>query len=533
MSIIFTRHDKGQTGAERNETAMQPRQTALEPVKTPDMTNILAAQPKTIADFIKTYGQSEWKKFRATILATPSTVTYLQASDAYAKAAMNALLLRTEVEIAKRVIEFWEQQLASQKKSTQDGLGFIAEQWAKLDNATQRFMSAFTQAFVGTPEQMKEQMQGVTVTFVPKLLKKANQNVQSPIGPIPVGEMNDPVGKIAYPDIAKFWITSSSSDLSKAIGQTLSSAWPIKPTQSMDFLIWAAKQTSTLFRKDVADRWFDEGMPAALANFGNAIQSRVNLLNNMAGIPQAIENNKKILANVDAKELAAADKAVADAQAVALEALKKVGSGVPTECATATAAVNFEFTMALALMTAQSKLNESVIAGLTQSANLLAQMEELQQKLLKAQSKAEKELIAAQIVAISGKGAADLSRVGKRLNDRKGKIADAGERADKAVAIADAHGLDGQAARQAAQTIANQRKAATELNVAHEKTKEAEAGEIVRILKEVEADMGQHAAGAAGEIVAALQGGGGGSGDGGSGALWLIAAAVGAKFLLF
>lgn len=523
MSIVFTRH--GNTGAERNETAPPPpRQPVI--AKAPDLSNLAPAQPKTIADYIKTYGQTAWQQFRNTILATPSTVAYLQATDTYAKQAMNNLLLRTEADIAKRVIEFWEQQLASQKQSTQDGLSFIAERWAQLDIAAQKFASAFTGAFVGTPEQMKEQMQGGTVYYVPKKLPKGNANVQSPIGPIPVGEMNDPVGKIVFPEVARYWLTSSSTDLAKAIGQALPNP------KVREFLTWCAKQTAVLFRRDVADRWADEGLAPALANFGNAIQSRVNLLNSMQGLPDAIANNKKFLANEAGPQIAASDKALEAAQSAALEALKKVGAGVPTECATATAAVNFELTMAMALLQAQSKLSEAVKAGLNQSAAVLAQMEELQQKLIKAQSKAEKELIAAQIIALAGAGAADLSRSNKRLGDRKGKIGEADARAAEAVKIADAHGLDGNAARAAAQTVANQVAAATDLNTAHGQKSDTIATEIEQVIVEVLPDAGSHATGAAGEIVAQLK-------DepktesGGGGALWLVAAAAAAaKFLL-
>lgn len=534
MSVVFTRHDKGQTG--RGETNEPVRQTAIAPVNSGvNVAALVETQPKTIAEYIKTYGQAKWKQFRETILATPSTVNYLQASDAYAKSSVNLLMLVTEAEITQRVIDMWKVQLASQQKATQDGLAFIAERWANLSVQTQKFASAITGAFVGTKEQMQEQFKGGTVYWVPKKFKPAAQKVQSPLGPVPVAEMNDPVGKITIPSAAAFWFSQSNSDITKAAGGAIVDPLPnsANPAPMLPFLQWVIKQGSTLFRKDVADWWDETQMTLALAKFGEAVSGRVALLQNMQGLPQAIANNEKYLKNELAPQIKAAEKAVAETQNAAMAALTKVGSGVPAECATAQSQMNFELQLALATLVATEKLNEAVKAGLTTTGNIIADMEGLQTKLANAKTQAEKELIAAQIVAISGKGAADLSRVGKRLGDRKGKIADAGERADKAVAIADAHGLDGQAARQAAQTIANQRKAATELNVAHEKTKEAEAGEIVRILKEVEKDMGEHSAGAAGEIVAALQGGGDGSGDSGSGALWLIAAAVGAKFLLF
>jgi hypothetical protein len=531
MSVVFTRYGKGSTG--RSDTPQQPeRVDVVGPVKPLNVGNVIAAQPKTIADFIKTYGKAEWEKFRATILATPATVAYLQASTDYAKQATGNLLLRTEIEIQERIVKKWQEQLAIQQKAIQDGIGFVAEKWSDLDTATQKFLSSFSGAFVGTKEQADEQFKGGTVYWAPKKLAKSCQNAQSPAGPIPVGEMNDPVGKIAFPDTAKFWLTSSSTDLSKAVGGTLTAKWPMQGGQTRQFLEWAAKQTSVLFRKDVADRWFDCGMVSALAAFGDAVQQRVNLINATWNLPQAIEQSKANLKNTLQPQLTSSDQAVVNAQNATLEALKKISSGVPAECATATAAVNFELAMAAALLQATAKLNEAVKAGLTKTGDIIAQMESLQANLSNAKTKAEKELIAAKIMALAGQGAADLSRVNSRLGDRKGKIGASGDRGQKAIAIAEAHGLDAYAVRQAAKILDDQSKMAEELNTAHAKTAEAEGVEIVKIVKEVEKDAGSGGQDAADLITTTIAGSGGDTSKSGSGAFWLIAAAAAAKFFM-
>lgn len=534
MSIIFTRH--GHTG--RTDTPLPPtRQEPIAPVKpAAGVANLIAAMPKTIAEFIKAYGQKEWEKFRATILATPSTVAYLQASDAYGKAAVDNLLLKTEAEMKQRVIDKWEEQIKIQQSAIKDGIGFIAQQWQALDTATQKFLSGFTGAFVGTQAQADEQFKGGAVTWAPKKMAKSSQNAKSPAGPpIPVGEMNDPVGKIAFPDAAKFWLTANNADFAKAVGGTLTAQWPMKDSQTLDFLRWAATQTSTLFRKDVADWWFEVGMVPALANFGAAVQQRVNLINAIVNLPQAIANNKAYLKNDVAPKVAASEKVMEAAKAAAVDALKKVGHGVPAECATAQAAVNFEFAMAAALLKAQAMLNEAVKAGLTNSANILDEMQKLQAKLAEAKTAAEKEMIAAQIMALGGGAAADLSRSNSRLADRKGKMASAKERIDQAIKIAEAHGLDGYAARQAAKAVDEQIAAGQELNTAHQKTADAIAAEVVKVVDEVTPDAGKGGKDAGGEIKETL-GDNGDNGDnsdkGSSGVLWLIAAAAAAKFFM-
>jgi hypothetical protein len=534
MSIIFTRH--GNTG--RADTPQQPaRQTVITPIKpAAGMANLVAAMPKTIAEFIKAYGQKEWEKFRDTILSTPTTIAYLQAADAHAKAAALNTLLVTEYEIGKRVIDKWKEQLALQTKAQTDGLSFIAERWGALALAAQHFTAAITGIFVGTPAQMQEQLQGVKVYWGVKKFAPAGQYTDSPLGKIPVGEMNDPVGKIKIPPVAAQLFAVNTSEFGKAVGGQLADPLPgfVNPKPMLPFLQWAAKQGSVLFRRDVADWWDECGMPGALAAFADAVQGRVILANNTVGLQNAISNNTAFLAGELTKQIKASEKATVDAQNAALAALSKVASGVPAECATATAAVNFELAMASALLQATAKLNEAVKAGLTNTDNLIYEMEKLQAKLAAANTAAEKELIAAQIIALGSAGAADANRINSRLNDRKGKMGAADDRAKKAIAIADAHGLDGSAARQAANILIEQSKAADALNTAHTKTLEEDKDKIAEIIVEVLPDAGSGGQ-AAGADVIEIVGGGSGSGSGesgGSGALWLIVAAAAAKFFM-
>lgn len=533
MSVIFTRH--GHTG--RTDTPLPPtRQEPIAPVKPAAGTaNLIAAMPKTIAEFIKAYGQKEWEKFRATILSTPSTIAYLQAAETHAKAAALNTLLVTEYEIGKRVIDKWKEQLALQNKAQKDGLSFIAERWAALSLATQHFTAAITGIFVGTPAQMQEQLQGIKVHWGVKKFAPAGQYIESPLGKMPVAEMNDPVGKIKIPLAASQLFSVNTSEFAKAVGGQLADPLPdlVNPKPMLPFLQWAIKQGSVLFRRDVADWWDECGMPGALAAFADAVQGRVILANNTLNLQNAIDNNTAFLAGELTKQIKASEKATADAQNAALAALGKVGAGVPTECATATAAVNFELQMAAALLQATAKLNEAVKAGLTNTGNLIHEMEKLQAKLAAANTAAEKELIAAQIIALGSAGAADANRVNSRLNDRKGKMGAADDRAKKAVAIADAHGLDGIAARQAANILIEQSKAADALNTAHTKTLDAEKKEIKRIIVEVLPDAGTGGQDAGADVIEIVGGSGGGSGEsGGSGALWLIAAAAAAKFFM-
>ena len=142
-------------------------------------------------------------------------------------------------------------------------------------------------------------------------------------------------------------------------------------------------------------------------------------------------------------------------------------------------------------------------------------------------------MIAAQIIALGSAGAADTNRINSRLNDRKGKIGSADEYAKKAVAIADEHGLDGAAARQAANILIEQSKAADALNRAHTKTLQAEKDKIAEIVVEVLPDAGTGGQAAVEDVIKIVGGSGSGSGSSeGSGALWLIAAAAAAKFFM-